>query len=52
VVLKVGFLNGFKEETDSNRLEEFQSHFDVVIVNEESLDYLLDIVHEIINKNT
>lgn len=49
VILNIGFLNLY-DGKDAKKLEAYKAAFDVVLINDETLDYVIDIVNRLITK--
>ena len=47
VILKIGFLNLW-ESSDSQKLEVYKQSFDIVLINDETMDFTVNLVQEII----
>ena len=48
VLLKIGFLNLWKEN-QVQRLDDYKKAFDIVLVNDDSFDFLLELTQELCN---
>ncbi len=47
-ILKVGFLNTWKEQ-DQQKLKAYAESFDVVLINDDSMDFVINMVKQIIH---
>ena len=46
-IIKIGFLNDLNETP----IEEFKKHFDVVILNDPDMNYVNNLIRDIIDKS-
>jgi hypothetical protein len=49
VVLKVGFLNQWKE-TDQAKLKAYCDSFDIVLINDETMNFAIDLLQQVLSK--
>ena len=45
--IKIGFINTFKEEEHMSLLEAYQLHYDICILNDGNLTYIVDLIKQI-----